>query len=331
MMRVRWLVAFAAVLAVAIPAQARAGTFAGVVVAKQPQRGTLLLASPSGLGLTVRGGLARVVVGDRVTVRGTTLRGATLRLTALHVFGHVRRTHLRGTVVRHLAVGTLVASARSVILIHSSGRKLSSAVDRGDLRSGAVADFRIRFDDDEIVEEAPPVQVGQASLVRLEGSIVSVLPFVVSVEGLPLTITIPAGMTLPAGLAVGQRIELTVQVGANNVFTLAAIDEIEKANPAVAAQEVEVEGLVVSSTTAQIVVRANGTTVTFVAPAGTTLPVLATGAFVEVRGLRQNGTTTLTRLRVEDNDGGGGSGGGGGDDGGHGGSGGGGGDDGGGH
>jgi hypothetical protein len=304
-MRVRWLVAFAAVLAVAIPAQARAGTFAGVVVAKQPQRGTMLLVRPGGLGLTVHGGLARVVVGDRVTVRGTTLRGATLRLTALRVFGHVRRAQLRGTVVRHLAAGTLVASARSMILIRSSARKLSSVFDHGDLRSGEVADFRIRFEDDEIVEEAPPVQVGQASFVRLEGAIVSVSPLVVSAEGLPLTITIPAGITLPAGLAAGQRIELTVQVGANNVFTLAAIDEVENAIPAVPAQEVEVKGFVVTSTTAQIVVNANGTTLTFVASAGTTLPVLATGTFVEVRGLRQNGTTTLTRLRVEDNDGGG--------------------------
>jgi uncharacterized membrane protein YgcG len=99
----------------------------------------------------------------------------------------------------------------------------------------------------------------------------------------------------------------------------------------VAAQEVEVKGFVVSSTTAQVAVSVNGTTFTFVAPAGTALPVLATGAFVEVRGLRQNGTTTLTRLRVEDNDSGGGSGGSGGDDGGHRGPGGGGGDDGGGH
>jgi hypothetical protein len=40
--------------------------------------------------------------------------------------------------------------------------------------------------------------------------------------------------------------------------------------------------------------------------------VLASGTFVEVRGLRQNGTITLTRLRVEDGE----DGGGGGDDGG---------------
>jgi hypothetical protein len=44
--------------------------------------------------------------------------------------------------------------------------------------------------------------------------------------------------------------------------------------------------------------------ITFVATTGTTLPVLSVGTFVEVRGLRQNGTITLTRLRVEDDDGG---------------------------
>jgi hypothetical protein len=41
----------------------------------------------------------------------------------------------------------------------------------------------------------------------------------------------------------------------------------------------------------------------FVAPAGTTLPVLATGTFVEARGSNQNGRTTLTRLRAEDDGG----------------------------
>jgi hypothetical protein len=126
-------------------------------------------------------------------------------------------------------------------------------------------------------------------------------------------------------LRPGQRIELSVQVGAANTFRLAAINRIENenANPAAQAREVEVKGFVTSSTTTQIVVNANGTMLTFVAPAGGTLPVLPTGTFVEVRGLNNNGVITLTRLRTDDNDGGGASGGSG-DDGGHGGSGGGG-------
>lgn len=51
----------------------------------------------------------------------------------------------------------------------------------------------------------------------------SVSPFVVSLEGLPIEITVPSGFTLPA-LTPGQEIELTVQTGAGNTFTLASID-----------------------------------------------------------------------------------------------------------
>jgi hypothetical protein len=38
---------------------------------------------------------------------------------------------------------------------------------------------------------------------------------------------VPDGVTLPASLAVGDDIELTVQVGAANTFTLVSIDENE--------------------------------------------------------------------------------------------------------
>jgi hypothetical protein len=44
---------------------------------------------------------------------------------------------------------------------------------------------------------------------------------------------------------------------------------------------------------------------TFAAPNGQTLPVIATGKFVEARGVTINGVLTLTRLKIEDDDGGG--------------------------
>jgi hypothetical protein len=323
MKRLRMLVVPAVLIAVglawALPAQARAGSMSGVVVAKQKARGTLLVAGAQGVGFTIRGRFARVHVGDRVAVRGVRLHDGTVHASKLRVVSHVRRTTLRGTVVRRTARGTLVASAHSVVLIHRRSRRLASASDHGDrdgLEAGDVARFRIRFDDDDLFEEGQPVQLGQAGTARIEGTIVSLSPFVVSLEGLPLTITVPGGTTLPSGLAPGQRIELTVQVGNGNTFTLVAIDEVENENEA---QEVEVKGFVTSSTASQIVVNANGVAFTFVPPAGATLPVLATGTFVEARGLGQNGTITLTRLRVDDqgDDGGGGGGGGGDDGGGH--------------
>jgi hypothetical protein len=215
-------------LAVALPAQARAGGYSGVVVAKQHARGTMLIARAHGVGLTVRGRFARVHAGDRVILQGTRLRDGTVRASHVHVLSHVPRTMLRGTVVRRVARGTLVASGHTVVLIHRRSRRLASTSDHGGLKSGDVAQFGIRFnDDDEAFEDGQPVQVGQANTAEIEGTIVSLSPFVVSLEGLPLTITVPAGMTLPADLAVGQEIELTVQVGSGNAFTLVAIDEVE--------------------------------------------------------------------------------------------------------
>lgn len=311
-MSLRMLVVPAVLLAFALPAQARAGDLTGIVVAKQPQRGTFLLVRAHGLGVTVRGNVARTAVGERVAVRGARLHDGTVRSSRVRILGHVRTATVRGTVLRKLTRGTLLASGRSVVLIHASKRRLASAADHGGLKPGDVGEFTVGFEDDGMVEAAPPSQLGQAQTARIEGEVVSVSPFVVSADGLPLTITVPDGTTLPAGLAAGQRIELTVQIGAGNVFTLVAIDENESesegesgsANPGAQAQEIEVKGLVTSSTSSQIDVNVNGTTVTFVAPSGTTLPVLPAGTSVEVRGVRQNGTNTVTRLRVEGGDGG---------------------------
>jgi hypothetical protein len=109
-------------------------------------------------------------------------------------------------------------------------------------------------------------------------------------------------MTLPP-LTVGQEVELVVQTGANNTFTLVSIQAGDNEEE----DEVEARGPVTSSTTSQITIDAGGGTITFAAPAGQTLPVIATGTFVEARGVSINGVLTLTRLRVEDCDGGNGT------------------------
>ena len=89
-----------------------------------------------------------------------------------------------------------------------------------------------------------------------------------------MAITLPGGMSLPKELAAGDRIELTVQVGAGNVFMLSAIDEIENEAVQQGEVEVEVKGFVVTSSASQIVVNSNGRLFTFAAPSGMTLPVL---------------------------------------------------------
>jgi hypothetical protein len=103
-------------------------------------------------------------------------------------------------------------------------------------------------------------------------------------------------MTLPP-LTPGQEVELIVQTGAGNTFTLVSIqNEDENEN------EVEATGLVTDSTTSQITIDAGSSSLTFAAPANTTLPIIATGTCVEARGVTVNGVLTLTRLRTEDGD-----------------------------
>jgi hypothetical protein len=75
-------------------------------------------------------------------------------------------------------------------------------------------------------------------------------------------------------------------------------------------EQVEAKGTVTSSTATQITIDARGASITFAAPAGTTLPVIAQGTFVEARGVTVNGVLTLTRLKIEDDGDGDGHGGG---------------------
>jgi len=292
-MKVTTVSALVAAVAIAVPAQANAGSFMGVVLAKQSHRHALVLARATGAGLTVRTS-ARARLGDRLDVHGLRLRDGTVRASRLALRSHARYAVFRGVVVRQLRRSTLVATGGSVIRIHHAARD--------HLRAGEVARFRVRIDDDELVEQAVK-SLAQTANVEIEGRVVSVSPFVVSLEGLPITITVPPGMTLPAALSPGDEIELIVSVGAGNVFTLVAIGEIENENQIENEQEVEVKGFVVSSTAAQLVVQSNGKTFTFAAAPGTTLPILPVGTFVEANGVVVKGVLTLERVKIEDDDG----------------------------
>jgi hypothetical protein len=303
------LLALAAFLLVVGPATAATKAIKGTVVAKHTRSGTVVLAGPRGVAVTVRVAPRRVRVGDRVSVVGTRLRNGTIRAAHLQVLSHVKATRIRGAVVKRLAGRLRVASGHSLLTIHTTQRALSSH--GHDLRVGTMGEFEIEIEHGELFEDGfKPVSA--TGTVEIEGLLVSVSPLVVSLEGLPIEITVPSGLTLPA-LTPGQEVELTVQAGAGNTFTLVSIDD-EGVN---ADEEVEAKGAVVNSTSTQITIDAGGAMLTFAAPSGVTLPVLPAGTFVEVRGVSINGVLTVQRLRTEDGGGDDGGGGGGDDGGGH--------------
>jgi FtsP/CotA-like multicopper oxidase with cupredoxin domain len=286
------LLAVAAFLLVAGQATAAPKAIKGVVVAKHLRKGTVVVATGrNGLAVRVRGAPSRVRLGDRVSVVGS----------RVHVLSHVKKTRLRAVVVKRLAHALRVASGRSVLTIQTRGRALASH-DHGQ-EQGEIGEFEVEFEADGLHEHGFTA-ASQAGTVQIEGVLVSVSPLVVSLEGLPVEITVPSGVTLPP-LTPGQEVELVVQTGAGNTFTLVSI---QPANENEGEDKVEAKGTVTSSTTSQITIDASGPMITFAAPAGTTLPVIAQGTFVEARGVTINGVLTLTRLRIEDCNSGDGSG-----------------------
>jgi hypothetical protein len=225
-MKLKLVVSLAGLAVLGVPASAGAAGFTGVVAAKQPARGALVLALPGGHGLTVRAPLGGVRLGDRVSLQGVRLADGTVRATHLTLGRRIHLLRIRGVVVRQLARSTLLATGRSVIRIHHGRvRALAAALDHGGLDAGEAATFTVRVGDDDRLEQVSVTPSAQTGSVRIEGKVVSTSPFVVSVEGLPVTITVPSGTTLPAGLAPGQRVELAVEVAPNNVFTLASLDQ----------------------------------------------------------------------------------------------------------
>jgi hypothetical protein len=215
------LLAVTAFLCLVGPATAAPNAIKGTVVAKHARSGTVVLAGRTGLGITVRVAPRRVRLGDRVSVVGTQLPDGTIRVSRLHVLSHVKTARIRGMVVKLVVRGLRVASGHSVFTIRTSHRRLSS---EGNDMQGKIGEFEVGIENGELVEEGFKA-AAPSGTVQIEGELVSVSPLVVSIEGLPIEITVPSGVTLPPTLAPGQEIELTVQTGAGNTFTLVSIDD----------------------------------------------------------------------------------------------------------
>jgi RNase P/RNase MRP subunit p29 len=292
------LLAVAAFLLAVGSASAAPKAINGTVVAKRAHI-IVLTTGRKGLAVKVRVAPRRVRLGDRVSVVGKRLRNGTIRASRLQVLSHVQKARIRGMVVKRLAHAMRVASGHSVLTIHTRSSHAASRHDGEE--KGELGEFEVEFEHGDLVED-DFTPVAPAGTVEIEGRLVSVSPLVVSLEGLPIEITVPGGMTLPP-LTPGQEVELFVQSGAGNTFTLVSIKaENENENE----NEVEAKGTVANSTTSQITINAGGATLTFAAPSGQTLPVIAQGTFVEARGVTINGVLTLTRLKIEDDSGGGG-------------------------
>jgi len=191
------LVLAVAAIAALWPAAGGAAGFRGVVVAKQ--RGTLLVASPTGIVRAISG---RASLGARVALTG----GRAI------VIGRVSTARVRGIVVRRIGTTLFLSSNRHLLALRAA-RVVSGTAPAtpGTVVSAQVA---IKNDELEIEDEDEIGQVANNAItVQATVSAVAAGSVTLNVQGQMLTVPLPGGLTLPASL-VGQTV--TVQLSLAN-------------------------------------------------------------------------------------------------------------------
>jgi hypothetical protein len=344
MKRLALLVPVAAAAAAAAVPTAGASTFGGVVVKRDAARHTIAVASPAGVVRTVRTNRLRAA-GTRVSVSAAKLPDRTFRASRVAALGRASAARVHGVVLRRLGARTLVSAGGSVLSIRTTARTVASA---NAMRPGTVVNARVRISRGAL-SSPRLIQAGQVTSFEAEGTIASLSPLQLTIEhGVTITLTVPAALTLPASLAVGDRVEAIVQFD-GTTYTLVTLKDEQEAqdendNDNEEQGEVEVEGSVVSvaADSSSITIqpgRDGSAPVTFAVPTGFDLQGVKAGDRVEAKGFTKAGVLTLSKLELkdegdDDDNSGNGSGdddhgghGGGGDDGDHGGDGGGGGGD----
>ena len=217
---------FAPLLALVFAASGSAGTTAtlkGVVIARMPAQGELVLVSAGGRATTLR---AR-----SLPAPGTILRASAFRLSdgtsaakAVRVLGHVHRTSFRGVLVRTVGGTSFFAAGHNVVVVHAAARSVASArslADSSPLSPGDAADIEVtigaggELDEDSVT----PTPSDDANKVTLQVTIAAVTPatataagsITLTINGQTLVIPLPAGTVLPPAFVANATVGFTVE------------------------------------------------------------------------------------------------------------------------
>ena len=294
-------------------ATAKTTITSGIVISKDVRRHTLVVTSASGVVQTVRLSsrmLAKARVGEKVTGRTSRLADGTYAAAVMTSVGHATRARIRATIVSSRS-GKLLLSAGGSVFTVSSGRSAHaqsvSTVDTGqtvDVSVGIAANGL-----DQISEHS----TGQSNLIGLDGVLTAVSPLslTIAVEGGALTtVALPAGLTIPTTIAVGDRVEIMVDY-ANQSFSLVTIkdDSVASNNQGDGVsigdnQNLQVEGQVVAVSLTSLTIQPGdqAAAVTFNVPTTVDVSAVLVGDQVDAEGLVVAGALTLTTIDVQQND-----------------------------
>jgi hypothetical protein len=288
---------------------ATAAAFNGVVVAKQPKRDALVIASHGGVVRTVRATARRVRAirtGQRLVYSARKLSDGTFAARAIRVTGRSRHATLHGIVVRQRAGHILLSTGGSLVTVRSSARGFAAV--NGRHRAGDVVLARVTVTRSGL--RASSIRtLGHEDGMELEGIFLGVngnqLRLAVEDRG-EVFVTVPDGFQLPP-LSPGDEVELVVSVDASGAFTLVTIqtdDENDDDNEGINEEDgrVEVKGLITSLTGGVTVQPEGGSPVTCAVPDGFDLSGFSVNDRVEMKCRLVNGQLTLRKLEHDDED-----------------------------
>lgn len=286
-------------------------TVQGTVVSDNYARHTLVVALRSGTVRTLRFSSARhVAVGAQISSRASVLGDGTFRATTLNVHAKAHAVRLHATVVGthgrrlELSSGTSVFSVlRPRVLSHSStanpriGEEVTISAD---IQSGSIDETSIQ-------------DVSSSGMIGLEGVLtnLSSTSMTLSVnEGATTVVAIPASITLPSTIAVGDQVELLVAY-ANQTFTLVTIVDdqaaADNASTGVSGSEqnqnstIQIEGIVITADVSSLSIQPGDSAASVLVAIPSTLtvaPVIA-GDRVHVVAEMVASVLTLVSLDVQ--------------------------------
>jgi hypothetical protein len=177
-------------------------SFRGIVVGAQ--KGALLVASTSGAVRAIPG---HARIGARISLVGGKLT----------VVGRAHRALVRGVVVRRHGNLTFLSASQHMLVLHRAAVRTVSSARDNQPAPGSVVQATVSIDDQGELDEENESQVGQQQEAEVQGTITAVGTGTVtlSVNGQPLTIPLPAGLTLPTSI-VGTQVTLKLEFSGGN-------------------------------------------------------------------------------------------------------------------
>ena len=191
---------FVVVIALAAAAPASASTFRGTVVARSA--GSLAVAS--------RSGVVRIVhVSSRARV------GSLVRVSGAHVavVGRAHHALIRGVVVRRVGSTRFIAAGQALLAVRARRGLAALGADPAPV-PGTIVQESVEIDDQGELDEQSSQTLGQAASTQVTATVTSVGAgtITLSVNGQPLTLPLPAGLTLATNI-VGSTVTLTLNLG----------------------------------------------------------------------------------------------------------------------